>query len=379
MDGKRAIEVYSSAQLKLKRLADVNKEQKERATKEADKEKHVVQNYMQAQKIDCMPFYVKGQSKPLFVRLKNSTKYKPVTEDDLKRLVEETVTSDSLKKYHQQLIEDHKTSRRRSAEAYEPPVAAVLYNVVTDGLMTKFSVVSQNLQITNSKARGYKLDPEAPPPPPAILASVSEVHRCNTSLKELRRKTILRKRKYEETKQKALPIIASYLRPNETQEVDVRGLDGKIKTYEMSAVASKKTPAKVPLVAAAARQSDLDPETKAAAASPLKISARELETELEANDTFFKVPAWKVRFDEWNGLTNLAQVKKQVLEALLSTFHHQQQQKMANLEAKKKKKKTADTETPPVIVKMCLKGRSEGSDEEEYDEDEEVAEASDVS
>lgn len=383
MDGERAIEVYSAAQLKLKRLAELNKEKREVVQEEMDKHKDLVKKYMTDQKVTCMPFYIKDQQNPLFVRLKSTTKYQSVNEDDLKLLVDQVITVDSLKKYHDEVVQENAAKkRRRSAEAYDPPVAAVLLNVVSDAMMSKFSVVSQGVQITKAKERNFKLDAEVTLPP-QVLASVSEFHRCDTTLKDLRKKTTARKRKYEETKQKALPVIASYLKPNEKQEVDVRGLDGKIKTYEMTAIASKKN-----LVKASPDKEDSVSESKnvpaSARSSQLKISVRELEGALDATDVFYKVPGWEVRFNEWNGLNNLAQVRKQVLETILSTLHREQEQKKANQDAKKKKKKAQGKklpdEDPPVIVKMRLKGRSEGSDDDDQvavDDDEEEAEVSD--
>jgi hypothetical protein len=379
MDGERAIEVYSSAQMKLKRLAEMNKEKRDEVKEEMEKHKEVVKQFMETQKIECLPFFVKDQQAPLFVRLQKSTKYKSVTEADLKQLVDEVITAETLKTYQQQSIAENKSasSRKRGAEAYEPPVAAVLLNVVADGLLSKFSVVSQYVKITKAKARGFKMDPDNGPAalPPPILASVSEVHRCDTTLKDLRKKTIARKRKYEETKQKALPIIASYLKPNEKQEVDVRGLDGKVKTYEMTAVASKKHADKVAVAAGKSVDAAGEAKNVGGNGSAFKVSARELEGELDASDAFYNVPAWKVRFSEWNGLANLAQVKKQVLETLLKTFQHQVDIKK---NAKKKKDvKQAVAEESPVTVKMRLKGRSsEASDDDDDGNEDDAAEVS---
>lgn len=354
----QAIAVYGNMQMKLKKLAETNRERREPIMAMMKQRGEMLQKFMEEQKLTCMAVNIKDQKTPVYLRLQGKTKYLPVTEEVLKEVVEKTVTPANLQIYYKKLLPEEKPRQRKKL----PTVADVLVEAVTDELYDKLSVVSSQVKVSKTKERGFKCDLDhLPPLPDYVSAAVSELHQGEQGLKMLRQRTIGSKRKYEEIKNQVLPVLSEKLKSNETQEVDVHGLDGKLKTYVMSAVA-------------VATKEDAKTEEKKGARKPstIKITVKAFEDAVE--NVADSIVEWQQPYHEAPADQNaLVEVRKRMLEMLMRELKTMREKKHLEMTIKRAEKAVS---THPVSIKMRLKGRTIAN-KAEVEEDPEFMEEDD--
>lgn len=374
--------MYGTAQMKIKQLneggiSEAIREKKEQLTHQ----KQRLCQYLLQNQLTCVPFFTKDQKQPMYVRLQQKTTFKNVTADLLQHVVTKAITRESLQKCAAEFMaEQHAAVKapppKKKKESAPKPKAPelpswseVLCDALEDTLAEDFAVTKVTAAISKSKPKGWKPDSEdgAPLLPVEVLKVAIDLNATDHALKTMTKMKTAKKRKYEEIKAEAMPVIVQHLQdPAVKRECEIRGLDGRTKTYEIKAVA--KPDRKKPAAAAG-------DEKNTAGATATKSTSEGVSAKALQDETLGVIeehPFFSSRkFDPAKPPTDdeIKNIQQQLYKLLLDEYQVVLEAKLAKKAAAAAKKKglggVADGKDgdgddqpltkPPVVVRMQLK------------------------
>jgi len=243
-DVDAALSRYTGAQLRLKRLTEKNREVKEQITTAMEAHAATLKKFLADSEVDCVPCLTDAENNPLYLRLETKQKYLPITEAEIKSIVETAITFDLLQPYYEELLATKEPpKKKRRGEAKGKPVvstAEVLAAAVQDQVLQELTAPTSVVKVSKTKKRGYKPDLDHPVAIPEDVKKMAhELMQHEATLKELREKAMDEKRRCEDIKEETLPIISQRMAPDQKHEVDVTDSRGQVKTYVMTATAVK--------------------------------------------------------------------------------------------------------------------------------------------
>lgn len=404
MDLDKAISAFGTAQMKIKQLneggiSEAIREKKEQLTQQ----KQRLCQYLLQNQLTCVPFFTKDQKQPMYVRLQQKMTYKNVTPDLLQHVVTKAITRQTLQKCAAEFMAEQaatatkappsKKKKGANAKPQTPELpywSEVLCDALEDTLAEDFAVTKVTAAISKSKPKGWKPDSDdgAPLLPVEVLKVAIDLNATDHALKTMTKMKTAKKRKYEEIKAEAMPVIVQHLQdPAVKRECEIRGLDGRTKTYEIKAVA--KPDRKKPSAATAG-----DAAAATAKSTSQGVSAKALQDEtlgVIEEHPFFS----SRKFDPAKPPTDeeIKNIQEQLYKLLLDEYQVVLEAKLAKKAAAAAKKKGlggvgagADGDgddqllaKPPVVVKMQLKRAKvaqsdSASDDDDEDEDPEEPE-----
>lgn len=347
-----AISKYTSAAEKLKRLPDKVKQQREPVLKEMEATQQQLLEFLKTAATECVQL-----PNSMYLRLETKQKFLPVTEEELKTIVESSVSLAKLEQYYDELLANWRPKKKRRGAPVETPtisVAEVLAAALKKQLQEDLCEYRNTVKVSKTKKRGFKPDPEQNIQIPEVVQQqAAALVQFEVKLKDLREEASDIKRKYEEQKDAVLPIIESGLKPEQRQEVEVKGSNGLVKTYVMTAVASKNKNAGAP-------------RRSTGGAGP-KINAKQFCGALD--DICLTQEKWKqVNFPESKQLWKTdTELQKDVASVLCHHLKVLCDARKKELQAKRETHEEEDHEgaepkTPAVSIKMRLKTRNDDDD-----------------
>jgi len=398
MDLDKAISMFGTAQMKIKQLneggiSEAIREKKEQLTQQ----KQRLCQYLLQNQLTCVPFFTTNQKQPMYVRLQQKMTYKNVTADLLQHVVSKAITRETLQKCAAEFMAEQAAatkappSKKKKDSAPKPKTpelpywSEVLCDALEDTLAEDFAVTKVTAAISKSKPKGWKPDSEdgAPLLPVEVLKVAIDLNATDHALKTMTKMKTAKKRKYEEIKAEAMPVIVQHLQdPAVKRECEIRGLDGRTKTYEIKAVA--KPDRKKPSAAAA--------DEKNATATTAKSTSEGVSAKALQDETLGVIeehPFFSSRkFDPAKPPTDdeIKNIQEQLYKLLLDEYQVVLEAKLAKKAAAAAKKKGlggvgsgADGDTgddqpltkPPVVVRMQLKRAKVAQNDSASDDDDE--------
>lgn len=363
-DLNAAISKYTSAAEKLKRLPDKVKQQREPVAKQMDATQQELLDFLNQANSECLQL-----PNSMYLRMETKQKYLPVTPDELKTIIDTSFSLAKLEPYYDELLANWRPKKKRrgasaAATAEHPfiPVAEVVLLALKKQLQEDLCEYRHSVKVSKTKKRGYKAPEESIAIPEPVQQKAATLIQLELKLKELRDEATDIKRKYQEQKESVLPIIEQGLKPEERQEVEVKGSNGVVKTYVMTAVATKNKQA--------APGKKRGSSSSGAQAGP-KINAKQFVEALD--DVCAAQERWRaVNFPEakqqlWK---TDADLQKDVYSFLCEHLKNLAEARAKELQAKRKEEQEAGpaeggpggAEDSAVSIKMRLKTRNEEDD-----------------
>jgi len=413
MDLDKAISMFGTAQMKLKQLqeggiSEAIREKKEQLTQQ----KQRLCQYLLQNHLTCVPFFTKDQKQPMYVRLQQKVTYRNLTTDALQHIVNKAITRETLQRCAADILAEQtpeptkKTAKKKGAPVVAAPElptwSEVLGEALEDVLMQDFAVTKVTAAISKTKQKGWKPDGDsASLLPVEVLKVAIDTNATDHALKTMTKMKNAKKRKYEEIKSEAMPVIVQHLQdPAVKRECEIRGLDGRTKTYEIKAVAK---PDRKKAAAAVAVTSSDSATAAATATTTAKSTAEGVSAKAftdEALGVLEEHPVWSNRPFDHTSVSDdqIKDMQQQVYKLLLEEYQAVLEMKLAKKAAAAAKKKGALNGDhpedgvpvkPPVVVRMQLKRAAvnknsdsasdddeddmEDNDDEEVDDGEEEA------